>query len=75
MSTLCKGGTYRVDFKVPWLARLVKVDDDLFVLQTKFLDRNVCAVRPRTTVVGVEGDFVAGAAHVEYTDVEYESGS
>lgn len=35
----------------------------------------MCAVRPRTTVVGVEGDFVAGAAHLEYGNVEYESGS
>jgi hypothetical protein len=55
--------TYRVHFKIPWLARLVKVDDDLLILKAKLLDHNVCAVRPRAAVVRVESDGVGGATH------------
>ena len=61
--------TDRVDLKIPWLARRVEINDDLLVFQTKLFDRNVSAVCPRATVVGVECDFVSGAAHLEGNDV------
>ena len=51
------------------LARRVEINDDLLVFQTKLFDRNVGAVCPRATVVGVEGDFVSSAAHLEGGDV------
>lgn len=66
---LDKVETNRVNFKIPWLARCVEIDDDLLVFQTKLFDRNVGAVCPRATVVGVEGDFVSSAAHLEGGDV------
>lgn len=65
--------TYWIHFKIPWLTRLVKVDDDFFVLQTKLLDHNVCAMSPGAAVVGVECDLVAGTAHRGFGDVGYES--
>lgn len=55
--------TYWVHFKIPWLTRLVEVDDDFLVLESELLEHDVCAVRPRAAVVGVEGDGVGGAAH------------
>lgn len=58
------GGTYGVDLKVPWLARRVEVDDDLFVLQPELLDHNMGTVRPGTAMVGVESDLVCCATHL-----------
>lgn len=39
--------------EIPFLPRLIKVNDDFLELETKFGKRNVCAVCPRAAVAGV----------------------
>jgi hypothetical protein len=62
MSPSC---TYWIDFKIPRLPWLIKVDDDLFILQTQLLQHNVDAVRKRTSMISIEGEFerVAVSSH------------
>ena len=52
-----KGATYRVDFKIPRLARTAEVDNDLFIGELELFESDMGTVSPRTTVVGVESYF------------------
>jgi hypothetical protein len=54
------GLTHRVNLEIPWLARLVEVNDDLFVLETELLEGDVGAVGPGAEVVGIEDDLWGG---------------
>lgn len=49
--------SYRVDFKVPWLSRLLEVDDDFFIGEVELFEGDVGAVGVGAEVVGVEGYF------------------
>jgi len=51
---------YWVNFKVPRLTGLFEVNEDLFVLQTKLLECDVCAMSKGAAVGGVESNLVAG---------------
>lgn len=53
--------TAGVDFKVPWFARCVEVDDYFVIGETEFFNYDVGAVGPGAAVIGVEGDFGGGA--------------
>jgi hypothetical protein len=55
--------TYWVDLQVPWFARLVEVDVDLVVVDSKLGESNVNAMGVGTTMVGVESNLVVVAAH------------
>jgi hypothetical protein len=52
--------TYRVDLEIPWLTRLIEINEDFLVWKAELFKRDVCAMRIRASVVGVESDLWLG---------------
>lgn len=53
----CLDITYRVDLEIPRLTWLGQIDNNLFIVQTSFFQRDVCALRIGAAVVGIQDDL------------------
>ena len=51
------GCAYGVNFEVPWLTRLIEINDNLFIRQSKLFQYDMSAMCPRTAVIGVQRDL------------------
>jgi hypothetical protein len=58
-----KGVTYGIDLQIPRLPRLIQINYDLVVGQSKLFDGNMSPLRPWTTMIGVKRDLGCGCHH------------
>lgn len=61
--------TYRVNLKIPWLSRLIEINDYFLIRQAKLLHNDMCTMCPRTSVVGVKLDLWRVSINVSHVEL------